>query len=44
MTASEPDGECDAFGSRTVKMKGTDALTLTWLENEDEPTTYRRAD
>ncbi|MFE3247773.1 serine/threonine-protein kinase [Streptomyces sp. NPDC059209] len=43
VTASEPDGECDAFGSRTVKMKGTDALTLTWLDNEDEPTTFRRA-
>ncbi|MFF2185989.1 serine/threonine-protein kinase [Streptomyces sp. NPDC058155] len=44
VTASEPEEECDAFGSRTVKMKGTDALTLTWLDNEDEPTTYRRAD
>ncbi|WP_411079569.1 serine/threonine-protein kinase [Streptomyces sp. cmx-18-6] len=42
VTASEPENECDKRGSRMVRMKGKDGLSLTWLDRTADPVTYRR--
>ncbi|WP_405614509.1 serine/threonine-protein kinase [Streptomyces sp. NBC_01508] len=43
VTAAEPEDQCEEFGTRTVKMKGADAMTLTWV-GTDDPNTFRRAE
>ncbi|MFJ3702772.1 MULTISPECIES: serine/threonine-protein kinase [unclassified Streptomyces] len=47
VTAAEPADKCVDAGTRTVQMKGADGLSLAWTdsdEEEDAPSTYRRAD
>ncbi|MEV5688042.1 MULTISPECIES: serine/threonine-protein kinase [unclassified Streptomyces] len=43
VTAAEPEDQCEAGNSRTVRMKGADGLSLTWLGEDAEPSSYRRA-
>nr|WP_275407964.1 serine/threonine-protein kinase [Streptomyces sp. SID14515] len=42
VTAAEPEDKCDDSGTRVVRMKGADGLSLTWLGESADPVTYRR--